>query len=319
MTADWVIATDSRRLPAMVHALRGLGGDGVRVLAVGSPALAEVAAGACADSVTWIATDATTPAEARTPDAVRAVLESEPRAVLAASTPAARVLLGAVATALGAPVVPGVLSVVPEADAVLVESSDLGGRRLRTLVAPVPFAGLFAGPDVVPPVGVRPATVERVAAGTPLDVRVEHSASAVGAGVELATAERIVAVGRGLKSKDDLALVRELAERLDAAIACSMPIADDFRWLPSERYVGRSGQQVAPRLYFAVGISGAPQHLDGVRDAKVVVAVNSDPDAPIFRRADYGVVGDLYEVLPALGAALAGGPSTATREEQADE
>jgi len=81
-------------------------------------------------------------------------------------------------------------------------------------------------------------------------------------------------------------------------------IADDFGWVAKERYIGRSGQHVSPRLYMAIGISGAPQHLEGVRDAKVVVAVNTDPEARIFQRADYGIVGDLYEVVPALQAAL---------------
>ena len=83
-----------------------------------------------------------------------------------------------------------------------------------------------------------------------------------------------------------------------------MPIADDFGWVAKERYIGRSGQHIAPRLYLALGISGTPQHLEGVRDAKVVVAVNSDAEAHIFKRADYGIVGDLYEVVPALRTAL---------------
>ncbi len=83
-----------------------------------------------------------------------------------------------------------------------------------------------------------------------------------------------------------------------------MPVADDLGWVPKDHYVGRSGQHIAPRLYLAVGISGAPQHLEGVRGAKVVAAVNSDPDARIFRSADFGIVGDLYEVVPALIDAL---------------
>ncbi|HLM96410.1 MAG TPA: electron transfer flavoprotein subunit alpha/FixB family protein, partial [Acidimicrobiales bacterium] len=112
------------------------------------------------------------------------------------------------------------------------------------------------------------------------------------------------AVGRGLRAKADLALVECLAAALGAEIGCSMPIADDFGWAAKDRYIGRSGQHISPRLYVAIGISGAPQHLDGVRDAKVVVAINTDPGAHIFRRADYGIVGDLYEVIPALQAAL---------------
>ena len=87
-------------------------------------------------------------------------------------------------------------------------------------------------------------------------------------------------------------------------IGCTMPVADDLGWLPKDRYIGRSGRHIAPGLYLAVGISGAAQHMEGVRDAKVVAAINNDPEARIFRTADYGVVGDLYEVVPALIDAL---------------
>ncbi len=113
-------------------------------------------------------------------------------------------------------------------------------------------------------------------------------------------------MGRGLRSRDDMALIEALAAALDAEIACSMPVADDLGWIDKARYVGRSGEHIAPRLYLAVGISGAPQHLEGVRQARVVVAVNSDPEAPIFASADYGIVGDLYDVVPALVEALDG-------------
>ena len=97
-----------------------------------------------------------------------------------------------------------------------------------------------------------------------------------------------------------MAVVRRLAEALDAELACSMPIADDLGWLEKSRYVGRSGNHITPALYLAVGIAGASQHMEGVRGAKVVAAINSDPAARIFQTADYGIVGDLYEVIPAL-------------------
>jgi electron transfer flavoprotein alpha subunit len=126
----------------------------------------------------------------------------------------------------------------------------------------------------------------------------------VGGASGLDDAERVVSFGRGVKAKDDVALIGSLATALGAELACSMPIADDLGWLDKSRYVGRSGNHIAPNLYLAVGIAGAPQHLEGVRGARVLVAVNNDPDARIFHSADYGIVGDLYEVVPALIAEI---------------
>jgi electron transfer flavoprotein alpha subunit len=117
--------------------------------------------------------------------------------------------------------------------------------------------------------------------------------------VDLGTAELIVSVGRGIKEKENLALVEELAKALGAELAASRPICDNG-WLPMERQVGSSGQTVAPKVYLAVGISGAIQHLVGMKGAKTIIAINKDPEAPIFEVADYGIVGDLFEVVPAL-------------------
>ena len=121
--------------------------------------------------------------------------------------------------------------------------------------------------------------------------------------VDLASAQRIVSVGRGIKSADNLPLVQELATALGAELAASRPICDSG-WLPLERQVGSSGHTVSPKLYLAVGISGAIQHLVGMKGSQCVVAINKDPEAPIFEIADYGIVGDLFEVVPALTAAL---------------
>ncbi len=121
--------------------------------------------------------------------------------------------------------------------------------------------------------------------------------------VDLSQAERIVAVGRGIKSPEHLPLAQALAEALGAELAASRPICD-AGWLPMERQIGSSGQTVAPKLYVAVGISGAIQHVVGMKGARTIVAVNKDADAPIFEVADYGYVGDLFEFLPALTAEL---------------
>jgi electron transfer flavoprotein alpha subunit len=117
--------------------------------------------------------------------------------------------------------------------------------------------------------------------------------------VDLSKSELIVSVGRGIKDKEHLSLVEDLAAILGADLAASRPICDNG-WLPMERQVGSSGQTVAPKAYFAVGISGAIQHLVGMKGAKTVIAINKDESAPIFEIADYGIVGDLFDVVPAL-------------------
>src|SRR5262249_4296411 len=121
--------------------------------------------------------------------------------------------------------------------------------------------------------------------------------------VDLSQAERIVAIGRGIKSQENLAIAETLAKALGAEIAASRPICDNG-WLPMERQIGSSGQTVAPKLYIALGISGAIQHLVGMKGSRTIVAINKDAEAPIFEVADYGIVGDLFEIAPALTAEL---------------
>jgi electron transfer flavoprotein alpha subunit len=123
--------------------------------------------------------------------------------------------------------------------------------------------------------------------------------------VDLSQAERIVSVGRGIKNQESIAIAQQLAEALGAEVAASRPICD-AGWLPMERQIGSSGQTVAPKLYLALGISGAIQHVVGMKGAKTIVAINKDAEAPIFEVADYGIVGDLFEVVPAMIAALKG-------------
>jgi electron transfer flavoprotein alpha subunit len=121
--------------------------------------------------------------------------------------------------------------------------------------------------------------------------------------VDLSQAERIVSVGRGIKSQENIAVAEQLAKALGAELAASRPICDNG-WLPMERQIGSSGQTVAPKLYVALGISGAIQHLVGMKGSRTIVAINKDAEAPIFEVADYGIQGDLFELAPAIIAEL---------------
>ncbi len=179
-----------------------------------------------------------------------------------------------------------------------------GGVAIATMTASLPLV------VTVPPRKFEPAektgkrgVVEEVSLDLPkprvkvIEVKKKEAAKA-----RLDEARVIVSAGRGVKAKQDLEMLRELAELLNGEVGCSRPVAADRGWFP--QWIGLSGVKVKPDLYIAVGISGALQHIAGIRDSKVIVAINKDPEAPIFKVADYGIVGDLYKVVPALKSAI---------------
>ena len=132
---------------------------------------------------------------------------------------------------------------------------------------------------------------------------VEYVEAAVG-DVDITKSDIIIAIGRGIKEEENLALVEELAELLGGVVGCSRPVVD-AGWLPKDRQVGSSGKTVKPKLYVAIGISGQFQHMSGMKAAETIVAINKDPKAPIFSEADYGIVGDLFKIVPALKEKIA--------------
>jgi electron transfer flavoprotein alpha subunit len=121
---------------------------------------------------------------------------------------------------------------------------------------------------------------------------------------DIAESRVLICVGRGVEKKEDVALARQLADVLNGEVACTRPIAEEYHWLPEELCIGLSGMQVKPDLYLGLGVSGQVQHVTGIRTAKVIAAVNKDENAPIFKAADFGIVGDLYDVVPKLIAEL---------------
>jgi electron transfer flavoprotein alpha subunit len=285
-----------------VAVAKGLEGK-VTAVVVGPRTLAGVAANAGPDEVKWIEADQGVAAEAYAAPIAQLIATASPKAVIASATDKGRVLAGAAAAKLGAALIPGGLKLSLVDGKVVVERAELSGRAIETVVCSGPLVTFYAGDDVAAESSV-PAPIEQITAEGVADIRIEKTEPAAGAGAGINKVAIVVSIGRGLKKKDDLPIIQSLAHALGAEIGCSMPVADDLGWVEKDRYVGRSGQHIAPRLYIAIGIQGAPQHLEGIRDAKVVVGINNDPDAAIFKSANYGIVGDLYEVVPALQAAL---------------
>ena len=251
---------------------------------------------------------------AYTPDVQVAVVaqvmaQTSPRLVVMAHTYQARDYAPRLAARLRVPLV---------ADVVGVKGSGAAATFLRPM-----FQGKLVAE--VAPQGVGPAVVscqigafraDAVVKGAPAAVRavtatidaapaqtVEAPFQEARQAVDLSQAERIVAVGRGIKAQDQIAVAERLAAAMGAEMAASRPICDNG-WLPMDRQVGSSGQTVSPKLYVALGISGAIQHLVGMKGSRTIVAINKDADAPIFEVADYGIVGDLFEIVPALTAEL---------------
>ena len=226
--------------------------------------------------------------------------------VLLGSTKRGREIAGRLAGLLDAPAETGVARVHLDAGAVVVEREMLSGNALAqetliarpAVVAIMPDVSAPAPPPTVPVVQQVPST-----SPAPLSERLELRPKPSG-GVRLEGAERIVTIGRGLQKKDDLVLIEALATALGASVGCTRPLAAEAGWLSDDHWIGLTGHRVKPRLYIAIGVSGAVQHLVGMRDSQTVVAINKDPNAPIFGQADYRVTGDLYAVVPALTKAL---------------
>lgn len=244
--------------------------------------------------------------------ALGALISAEkPSHVFFAHTYQARDFAPALAARLGRALITDVTGVKKDGDRVVYTRPVFQGKLNADVAAegPAPHLvtvqiGAFRADAVTrgaAPAAVRTSNIS-VDAST-IRQKVEAPFKEAQQAVDLSQAERIVAVGRGIKGQEHLKLVEDLAAAMGAEIAASRPICDSG-WLPMDRQIGSSGQTVAPKLYVALGISGAIQHLVGMKGSRVIVAINKDPEAPIFEVADFGIAGDLFEVVPAMIAEL---------------
>ncbi len=244
--------------------------------------------------------------------ALAALLAHEtPDLVFFAHTYQTRDFAPALAARLGRALIPDVTSFRSQDGAVVYARPVFQGKLIADVAAsgPVPHLVTFqigsfradAAKKGSAPAPIRRASIEIDAAS--IRQQPEAPFKEAKQAVDLSQAERIVAIGRGIKGQEHLALVQQLAQAMGAEIAASRPICDSG-WLPMDRQIGSSGQTVAPKLYVALGISGAIQHLVGMKGSRTIVAINKDAEAPIFEIADYGIVGDLFEIVPAMIAEL---------------
>ncbi len=233
-----------------------------------------------------------------------AVEKCQPNAVFMAATAMGRDLSGRVAARLGVGCLADVIQIRIEGGELVAVRSVYSGKAMATVdggaARPVVVT---LRPNVFPAeVGAGEARVETLPAiAVPIRAVVREVVAAAGGELDVAEANVIVAGGRGMKGPENFALIRDLAHALGGAVGASRA-AVDAGWIEHSHQVGQTGKVVSPSLYVACGISGAIQHLAGMSSSKVIVAINKDPEAPIFKVADYGVIGDLFQLIPALTA-----------------
>ena len=295
-----IVVGDQPTIGNLITVARSLGGQVTAVVA-GPRSVAETVAASGVDKVVWCGAPGEVPVEASATAVADAIAADPPRVVLSGRNPSERVLLGAAAARLHAAVLTGARSVSADGDDVIVVDAIFGDIAEETVAVSGPVALLLDGGPVPPASGSAP--IEEVAV-TPLSMKVIETKMSGFDQVDLGGAPRVIGIGRGLKAKEDLVMIEALARAARAEIACSRPVAEGLNWMGKDRYIGSSGLHIAPQLYFAIGISGQLQHMVGVHGSETIVAINSDPNAPVFKDADYGLVGDLYQIVPAITGAL---------------
>ncbi|MFZ2445065.1 MAG: electron transfer flavoprotein subunit alpha/FixB family protein [Syntrophobacteraceae bacterium] len=308
MAGIWVFAENRNQVLELLSAGRGLA-DGLGGGLVAFAADRELAGDYLdcgADRVFLLpALPPEQPFESLVPVLADAAREEDPDIILIGASSRGKEIGARLAASLNSGLCSGCIGFELDSSAKTLKMDRLvfGGAGVQTVVC-------TRRPQIatVPPKTFDPAQPGRGGAGEilelkappPSPVRVVGRLPRQRGSVDITEARIVVCAGRGLEKKEDIDLVRRLAEVLGAEVGCSRPVAEELGWLPEDVYLGISGKKVKPSLYIGVGVSGQVQHVTGIRDSKVIMAINRDENAPIFDAADYGIVGDLYQVVPRL-------------------
>ena len=241
-----------------------------------------------------------------TPDAYEAVLvqllgEKQPRAILLGHTSIGADVAGTLSVRLKLPLVSSCRQITPDGKYV---SQICGGKIVAEGELPVPAAVVTMTPGGYKPEQGRSSARPKVTAIqppplTPMRTKLSKYIEPAGGDVDISKESLLVAVGRGIQNQDNISLAEELAKTLGGVVTGSRPVIDQG-WLPTSRLVGKSGKHVKPKVYLALGISGAPEHTEAITDSGLIIAVNTDPSAPIFDIAKYGAEADILDMLPSL-------------------
>lgn len=234
----------------------------------------------------------------------RAAKEAGPAIILIGGTKNGKEVAARLAVKMQWGCLPDVSKLASDGKSLSGERGEYAGKVSTRLATDLPCVAIVRV-GAYPPVSGGGGEVTEVSVG---DIQRKSRTLSVSkkeaATVDLRAAKVIVSAGRGVKKKEDLALIESLARALGGTMGCSRPISSDLGWMPEEYHIGLTGVNLKPDLYLAVGISGQLQHVAGIKDSKVIAAINTDKEAPIFQASDYGIVGDLYQVVPALQKAL---------------
>jgi electron transfer flavoprotein alpha subunit len=233
-----------------------------------------------------------------------AVASTGAEVVVFGNNPTAKAVAPGLSAKLGAGLVAGACALPDTSNGFSVKKTVFSGKAFATvsILTDKKIITLQPNSVTIAPVG-GVAQVEKLSVAVPTTARKVTAVKKTEGEVPLTEADVVVSGGRGMKGPEHWGVLLDLAKALKAGTACSRPVGD-AHWRPHHEHVGQTGVQIAPNLYFALGISGAIQHLAGVNRSKVIVVINKDPEAPFFKAADYGIVGDLFEVVPRLTAAI---------------